>query len=148
MGKICLLRGLCNPNIWWNLIKDNVSHFQMNKLLQKIFAYHPVVIKKLNGYVNENYLVKTESEKYIFKTYQYSAQIFALVEAENKTLLKDLEKQNKEAEKAFKDQEKSKKQLDRMARLEEEKKRLESGHSQVREKVENILEELEKIDFL
>ncbi len=70
------------------------------------------------------------------------------LKAENKTLLKDLEKQKKEVEKVFKDQEKSKKQLDLMARLEKDKKKLESGQSQVREKVENILEELEKIDFL
>ena len=59
----------------------------MNKLLQKQFGFHEVEIKKLNGYDNSNYLVKTEREKYIFKTYLKNEESLALVEAENKTLL-------------------------------------------------------------
>ncbi len=59
----------------------------MNKLLQKLFAVNPDEILKLNGYDNENYLVKTDKKKYIFKTYPYSEQAFALVEAENEVLL-------------------------------------------------------------
>ncbi len=59
----------------------------MHKILQKIFPFDLVEIKKLNGYDNENYLVKAGGKNYIFKTYIYSAGTFDLVEAENKALL-------------------------------------------------------------
>ena len=59
----------------------------MIKLIQNEFALNLVEIKKLNGYDNENYHVKTDIDSYIFKTYHYSQNIFALVEAENKALL-------------------------------------------------------------
>lgn len=59
----------------------------MHKIIQQNFSFDSVEIKKLNGYDNENYLVKAGGENYIFKTYIYSADTFDLVEAENETLL-------------------------------------------------------------
>lgn len=59
----------------------------MNRLLQIEFGLQVVDIKKLNGYDNANYLVKTNTAKYVFKTYGYDKELLALVEAENKTLL-------------------------------------------------------------
>ncbi|MDY8138226.1 aminotransferase class III-fold pyridoxal phosphate-dependent enzyme [Aquimarina sp. 2201CG5-10] len=59
----------------------------MNKLLQEYFGFDQVEIKKLNGYDNENYKVKTSSNSYIFKTYLYTKEMYDLVEAENATLL-------------------------------------------------------------
>ena len=41
----------------------------MNKLLQKEFGFEQIEIKKLDGYDNSNYFIKTNSNKYIFKTY-------------------------------------------------------------------------------
>lgn len=59
----------------------------MHKILQQNFPFDLVEINKLDGYDNENYLVKTESGKYVFKTYNNSEETLALVEAENQTLL-------------------------------------------------------------
>lgn len=59
----------------------------MNTLLQTEFGFQEVEIKKLNGYENVNYLIKTNTAKYIFKTYLYNKESLALVEAENETLL-------------------------------------------------------------
>lgn len=58
----------------------------MIDFLQKIFPFIPLEVKKLNGYENENYLVKTTAGQYVFKTYLYSKQEFELVEAQNETL--------------------------------------------------------------
>ena len=43
--------------------------------------------KKLNGYENENYLIKTVDNQYIFKKYPYSEDLKSLIKAENKVLL-------------------------------------------------------------
>jgi len=59
----------------------------MNKILEQNFSIDVIDLKKLEGYDNENYLVKTEKGKYVFKTYVYSEETLALVEAENQTLL-------------------------------------------------------------
>jgi len=59
----------------------------MNKLLQKQFGFHEIEIKRLNGYDNKNYFLRTDRGKYIFKTYSNSTDAVALVEAENETLL-------------------------------------------------------------
>jgi 4-aminobutyrate aminotransferase-like enzyme/Ser/Thr protein kinase RdoA (MazF antagonist) len=59
----------------------------MNKLLQSVFGFQQIEIKKLDGYANTNYLVKTDSDKYIFKTYKYNGELLDLVKAENETLL-------------------------------------------------------------
>jgi 4-aminobutyrate aminotransferase-like enzyme/Ser/Thr protein kinase RdoA (MazF antagonist) len=66
----------------------------MNNLLQAEFGFQNIKIKKLDGYDNTNYLIKTDDSKYIFKTYAYSDAILELVEAENETLLL-LQKNNK-----------------------------------------------------
>ena len=34
-----------------------------------------IEIKKLNGYENENYLIETVNNKYIFKKYPYSSEL-------------------------------------------------------------------------
>ncbi len=59
----------------------------MNKFLQKQFGFQQIEIKKLNGYENQNYLVKSERGKYVFKTYLKNRELLALIEAENETLL-------------------------------------------------------------
>ncbi len=59
----------------------------MKKLLQTQFAINPIEIKKLWGYDNSNYLVKTKDIQYVFKTYIKNTETLALVEAENEVLL-------------------------------------------------------------
>ena len=59
----------------------------MNKILRNEFGLNVVEIKKLNGYDNANYLVKTNTSKYIFKTYSADSELHDLVVAENETLL-------------------------------------------------------------
>ena len=67
----------------------------MNKLLQDQFGLNEPSIKKLNGYDNANYLVKSTGQKYVFKTYRYDQEMYDLVEAENE-VLSYLEKYNSE----------------------------------------------------
>jgi Ser/Thr protein kinase RdoA (MazF antagonist) len=59
----------------------------MKKLLQIQFALNPIEIRKLWGYDNLNYLIKTIDGQYVFKTYIKNTETLALVEAENKALL-------------------------------------------------------------
>lgn len=59
----------------------------MNKLFQTEFGLQEVELKKLDGYDNANYLIKTDSNKYIFKTYEYNDELLDFVKAENETLL-------------------------------------------------------------
>jgi 4-aminobutyrate aminotransferase-like enzyme len=59
----------------------------MNKLLQTEFGLKEIDIKKLDGYDNANFLIKTDRNRYIFKTYKYNDDLLDLVKAENKTLL-------------------------------------------------------------
>ena len=59
----------------------------MKKLLQTEFALNPIDIKKLWGYDNLNYLIKTNDGQYVFKTYIKNTETLALVEAENEALL-------------------------------------------------------------
>ena len=59
----------------------------MKEIIEKEFGIVPVEIKKLNGYENLNYLVRTKTEHYVFKTYPHSTSISALIEAENDALL-------------------------------------------------------------
>ena len=70
------------------------------------------------------------------------------LKSENNSLKDDLSRHKSGADKTLKDGGKAKKQLDRIAKLEKENKRLESGQAQVRKKVGNILDELEKADFI
>jgi len=59
----------------------------MKKLLQTQFAINPIEIKKLWGYENSNYLVKTKDKQFVFKTYLNNEETLSLVEAENDALL-------------------------------------------------------------
>ena len=59
----------------------------MNKLLQKEFGFQQIEIKKLDGYENSNYQIKTNSDKYIFKTYKFNLELLDLINGENETLL-------------------------------------------------------------
>ena len=59
----------------------------MNSLLEKAFSFQIIETKKLNGYENENYLIKTVDNHYIFKKYPYSKDLKSLIQAENKVLL-------------------------------------------------------------
>ncbi|MEO8712873.1 MAG: aminotransferase class III-fold pyridoxal phosphate-dependent enzyme [Parafilimonas sp.] len=59
----------------------------IQKLLEKEFGFIKPEFKKLTGYNNVNYIVENNSTKYIFKTYNYTAELLALLEAENNILL-------------------------------------------------------------
>lgn len=59
----------------------------MEELLKEQFGFQEVSLKKLNGYENCNYLLESEGDKYIFKTYLYAESLIDLIEAENETLL-------------------------------------------------------------
>ncbi|MDB0037814.1 aminotransferase class III-fold pyridoxal phosphate-dependent enzyme [bacterium] len=58
----------------------------MNNLLLTEFGLQQVEIKKLNGYDNVNYLVKSNAEKSIFKTYTSDANLQDLIESETDVL--------------------------------------------------------------
>ncbi len=70
------------------------------------------------------------------------------LKSENKALREDLRRRKSDLNKTLKDGDKVKNQMGRIAKLEKENKRLESGQAQVRKKVGNILDELEKADFI
>lgn len=59
----------------------------MEELLKRQFNLQKAEIKKLDGYDNLNYRVKTEHGSFIFKTYKNSPDTLDLVKAENDTLL-------------------------------------------------------------
>mgnify|MGYP004004921201 FL=1 len=59
----------------------------MNQLIEKAYNIKIIEIKKLNGYENENYLIKTINNKFIFKKYPYSSELESIIHAENETLL-------------------------------------------------------------
>ncbi len=59
----------------------------MKEAITKAFGIHPLEIKKLNGYENENYLIKAEGAQYIFKTYASAKSTTELLKAECKALL-------------------------------------------------------------
>ena len=59
----------------------------MKDIIKKEFGVSPIKITKLNGYDNINYLIKTEGESFIFKTYPATRSNFALLEAESQCLL-------------------------------------------------------------
>ncbi|WP_028871687.1 hypothetical protein [Psychroserpens burtonensis] len=50
------------------------------------FNFEIIELKKLNGYDKVNYLLKTETDNYIFKTYVFSQDMLALIAAENSVL--------------------------------------------------------------
>ncbi|WP_194973435.1 aminotransferase class III-fold pyridoxal phosphate-dependent enzyme [Aquiflexum lacus] len=58
----------------------------MHDLLKTSIGFLSVELKKLNGYDNVNYLVETDSGKYIFKTYPFTSETFDLVQVETEFL--------------------------------------------------------------
>lgn len=58
----------------------------MLNTIKNWFNFEIVALKKLNGYDNVNYLLKTTSDTYIFKTYTFTEDMLALIEAENSVL--------------------------------------------------------------
>ena len=59
----------------------------MKERIQAAFGFREVQIKKLAGYDNANYLIRTDTDSYVFKTYRYTKELLALVEAETDVLL-------------------------------------------------------------
>ena len=59
----------------------------MKTILQAHYGITATKVVKLNGMDNANYLVTTETERYIFKTYPFTKDTLTLVEAENEALL-------------------------------------------------------------
>ncbi len=58
----------------------------MLNTIKSWFNFEIIELKKLNGYDNVNYLLKTETDNYIFKTYVFTEDMLALIEAENSVL--------------------------------------------------------------
>ncbi len=59
----------------------------MRGILKGNFDLNHFEIKKLNAYENENYLIQSYKNKYIFKTYIYSEELLKIIEAESKLLI-------------------------------------------------------------
>lgn len=70
-----------------NVYLSLVIHLKMDNLLQTEFGFQQIKVKKLDGYDNANFLVKTHAAKYIFKTYSINEGVNDLLKSENKTLL-------------------------------------------------------------
>ena len=66
----------------------------MREAIIKSFGILPLEIKKLNGYENENYLIKTEENRYIFKAYRATQNTMSLLNAECGALLHLQNKKN------------------------------------------------------
>ena len=64
-----------------------MSIYRLKKLLKSQYTINPIEIKKLWGYENSNYLVITDNNKYVFKTYIYEEDLLSIIEAENGALL-------------------------------------------------------------
>lgn len=58
----------------------------MKELLLEHFDLEVLEIKKLSGYDNTNYLVKSASSDYIVKTYPYDAELLDILKAETEVL--------------------------------------------------------------
>lgn len=59
----------------------------MTEHIQRYISFEITEIKKLVGYDNANYLLKSDTEKYIFKTYVIDEGVLDLIKAENDALL-------------------------------------------------------------
>lgn len=55
----------------------------MKEILRKYYGIEAIEVKKLVGYENVNYQIKTPERKYIFKTYKMDEDLFDLVKAES-----------------------------------------------------------------
>ena len=67
----------------------------MNKIIEENFNFEIISIQKLNGYENENYLIQTNINKFIFKKYPYSTDLELIIHGENQALLFLSENNNK-----------------------------------------------------
>lgn len=59
----------------------------MKDILRKYYGIEATEIKKLVGYDNVNYQIKTQEGKYIFKTYKKNDDLYDLVKAESEVLV-------------------------------------------------------------
>lgn len=66
----------------------------MKNILLEHFGIEALEIRKLVGYENINYLVKTAEARFIFKTYKFNAILFDLVKAESDILVNLSRKKN------------------------------------------------------
>ena len=85
MGRFTLEEAPEEPTKKFFSRRGCVSH--MKDVIIKEFGILPLEIKKLNGYENENYLIKTEESRYIFKTYPAAKNTMSLLNAECDALL-------------------------------------------------------------
>jgi 4-aminobutyrate aminotransferase-like enzyme len=60
---------------------------EMNDFILKQFGIAVTHCKQLDGYDNLNYLVVSDTQRYIFKTYTYSEALFDIITAESAVLL-------------------------------------------------------------
>ena len=54
----------------------------VEKIIQDLFGFEVLKLKKLDGYDNANYHVTSNSGEYIFKTHRYDKELFSILEAE------------------------------------------------------------------
>ena len=59
----------------------------MISLINKVSNLGPLKIKKLDGYENENFHIKTNNGDFVFKTYAYSEELFHQLLGETETLI-------------------------------------------------------------
>lgn len=58
----------------------------MQKLINKYYSFDVIKTEKLDGYENANYLITCKEQKYVFKTYPYSSELFDTLTAETDVL--------------------------------------------------------------
>jgi len=58
----------------------------MEKLINNFYSFDTIKIEKLVGYENVNYLVTNKGQKFVFKTYPYSSELFDTLIAETDVL--------------------------------------------------------------
>ncbi len=61
-------------------------NYYMQKLINKYYSFDAITIKKLDGYENANYLLTNKEQKYVFKTYHWSSELFDGITAETDIL--------------------------------------------------------------
>ena len=92
--------------------------------------------------------MESNNIKKLEKLIALSIEKLRLLRSQNDALREDLNRRKTDFDSIQVGGEKLKKQLARITELEKENKRLVSDQSQVRKKVGNILNELEKADFM
>lgn len=61
--------------------------YSIEQLLADHYDLHDCKIKSLVGYANSNYLIKSGTQRFVFKTYRYDVEELAIIGAENELLL-------------------------------------------------------------